>query len=188
MKAILKSLVLTAGVALALGTTGANAATLIATIDDNDCSGVFGQGFANCKIPEAYDADQSPVIAKFNFSDEGFITSQEINTALFPSVDGSEFSVLFTMGTSMGTWTYTPGQDDPAVKFVVAKGGNSFNLFSTTALEDEWYTPENPGGNPAGLSHITFYDTGGDFDVPEPTTLALVGLGLLGAGIVRRRK
>jgi hypothetical protein len=186
MKAILKSLVLTAGVTLALGTTDANAATLIAAMDGNDCAGVFGQGFADCKIPVAYDPDQSPVIAKFNFSDEGQVTSQEINSGLFPSVDGTEFSFD---GPAM-TWTYTPGAGDPTITFFVAKGGPSFNLFQADdELSDTWFTPTNPAnGQPFGLSHLTFYDTGGDFDVPEPMTLALVGLGLLGAGIVRRRK
>ena len=186
MKVFVKSLVLSAGLALTIGATAADAA-LIATIDGNDCAGEFGANFQECKIPAQYDLDQSPVIAKFNFSDTGDITSQQINTALFPSVDGSEFAVTFTMGTWMGTWTYTPGPGDPAVSFVVAKGGPSFNLFD--ALDDEWYTPENPGANRPGLSHITFYDTdGGGGDVPEPMSIALLGLGLLGIGFARRRR
>jgi hypothetical protein len=48
-----------------------------------------------------------------------------------------------------------------------------------------------------GIRFIRFHDTGGtvgisnltyDFDpVPEPTTVALFGLGLVGAGLARRR-
>lgn len=47
------------------------------------------------------------------------------------------------------------------------------------------------GANGYGISHFTlfnFNDPGPDPDpVPEPTTMALFGLGLLGAGVARRR-
>ena len=45
-----------------------------------------------------------------------------------------------------------------------------------------------PGQRPAlGLSHLSFYDTGGGGQVPEPTTLLLLGAGLFAAGFARRR-
>jgi hypothetical protein len=186
MKTFVKSLVVTGGVVLALGTSGASAATLLATLDGNDCAGVFGQGFANCAIPSTYDPDESPVIAKFNFNDAGQVSSQELNTGLFPSVDGTEFSFD---GPAL-TWTYTPGPGDPVISFFVAKGGSAFNLFKADdELSDNWFTPTNPAnGKPYGLSHLTFYDTDGGGDVPEPMALTLVGLGLLGAGLMRRRR
>ena len=59
-------------------------ATLIATIAGNDCAGVFGQGFANCKIPGQYDPNQSPVIIKFTDSWKTYWSSQ---TILNESVD-----------------------------------------------------------------------------------------------------
>lgn len=108
---------------------------------------MFGQGFADCAIPEMYDTDMSPVIAKFDFSDNGQVSNTEINMALFPSVDGSEWSFD---GPAM-TWTYNPGPGDPVISFFVAKGGNAFNLFQV--LEDElsaeWLTPDNASGGPA---------------------------------------
>ena len=36
----------------------------------NDCSGVFGQGFEDCKIPANIDPNESPIIIKFNFNED----------------------------------------------------------------------------------------------------------------------
>jgi hypothetical protein len=192
MKTAVRTLVVATGLAASLGASTANAA-LITTIDGNDCSGVFGQGFANCEIPATYDPTTSPVIAKVEYR-SGTIYRTLVNP-MFPTVDGSEFDIDFTVGTSSGTWTYTPGPGDPTITFFVAKGGPSFNLFKADdELMDDWFTPDNPGGNPSGLSHITFYDTGGEIDpdpdpdVPEPVSVALLGLGLLGAALAQRRR
>ena len=109
----------------------------------NDCSGVFGQGFANCKIPSKFDPNESPIIIKFNFSD-GVPGAIEINSGLFPTIDGSEFSFDFTGDGATGTWTYNPGAGDPGINFFVAKGGPDFNLFSNLGdpLSDDWFTPD----------------------------------------------
>ena len=69
-------------------------ADFIQTFRGNDCSGVFGQGFANCKIPANIDPNESPIIIKFDFGETAYVT--EINSALFPTIDGSEFSFDFT--------------------------------------------------------------------------------------------
>ncbi len=163
-------------------------ADLITTIPGNDCAGAFGQSFPECRIPATFDPNQTPIIIKFDFNDQSVVTTVEINGALFPSIDGDEFSFTFT-GAGTGTWTYTPGADDPAINFFVAKGGPNFNLFSNLddPNSDAWSTPTNPGGNPPALSHLSFYDTTGGGKVPEPTTILLLGAGLFAAGLVRRR-
>ena len=162
-------------------------ADFIQTFEGNDCSGVFGQGFANCAIPANIDPNETPIIIKFDF-DPTTAETIEINSALFPTIDGSEFDFSGTGPT--GTWTYTPGAGDPGINFFVAKGGPGFNLFSNLGdpLTDDWFTPTNPNNQQLyGLSHLSFYDTDGGGDVPEPTTLLLLGAGLFAAGFARRR-
>ena len=185
--------VLTAvGLSLGLAAIAPTAsAALIDTFEGNDCSGVFGQGFANCFIPaDIAPPNGTPIIIKFDF-DPNTPETIEINSALFPTIDGSEFNLGDNPGSS-GTWVYTPGPGDPAINFFVAKGGNFFNLFSNDGdpLTDDWITPTNPNNNqPFGLSHLSFYDTDGNIPkVPEPATLVLLSLGLIGLAVIRRRK
>jgi hypothetical protein len=186
----LKALAITS-VLSAAGALPAQAA-LIGTFEGNDCAGDFGMGFEECRVPEELSGVKggTPVIIKFDFDDNGGVSAVSINSDLFPSIDGDEFSWDFggDGNTGTGTWSYTQGEGDPDISVFVAKGGNAYNLFSTEGdySDVEYFTPNNPSGSPAGLSHLTFYDTNGD--VVEPGTLALLGLGLLGLSLVRRRR
>ena len=206
---------------LAIGFQPAQAVLVSAgDFNDNDCAGYFGIPFGACTIfvPDNGGViELSPVIAKYDMNEAGdTIVKTEVNTALYPTVDGTEFS--FTPGPS-GTWTYTQGTDDPGVRYWVAKAANDFTLFwdvdaadiespcSSTATDQTNYNLaclqaanlvttgywETAGGK--GLSHLTFYDTepvstsngGGEEEVPEPGVLALLGIGLLGGLVARRR-
>ena len=188
--------------------------TLMYNIDgENDCNGYFGtpdiNGFGGCniRVPETGER-LSPVIAKIDVDDEGVETSRDLNTGIFPSITGDEFTITYGDDTSYGTWSYDGAEaPDPNVRYWVAKGGNGFNLFWTVdasatmaggacdgaiftneclaeaknVFSGEWYTP---GGE--GLSHLTFYDTG---EVPVPAAVWLFGSGLLGlVGVARRRQ
>ena len=147
---------------------------------------MFGQGFANCKIPANIDPNETPIIIKFDFGETAYI--DDINSALFPTIDGSD-SVSTSPARLDRDLDIHPGRGRSGINFFVAKGGPDFNLFSNLGdpLTDDWFTPHNPGGNPAGLSHLSFYDTDGGGQVPEPTTLLLLGAGLFAAGFARRR-
>jgi hypothetical protein len=181
--------------------------------NDNDCSGVFGQGFDTCKV------GNSPIIAKGNVASTapgGF--SWQVNS-LFPSVTGGEWSITSTDSGRQGSFVYTPGANDPLITYFVAKLGNDFILYGLVGAlaggqqTGSWNSADagtNPPNWPAtddrcvrnptnqnclpslkmggGLSHLSFYDTRVPVPTPEPTSLALLGLGLLGAGLARRRK
>lgn len=171
------------------GATDAQAAYLhMDSYQGNDCSGVFGQGFENCAI------SGSPIIAKFT-PGEG----AELNNSAFPSVNGAEWSFDSDSPFGTGTWTYSPGANDPSIRYWVAKAGNEFNLFYYTELAGgtladalavttgSWITPLNQQGAPRGLSHISFYDTGRQ-TVSEPTSLALLALSLIGIALTRTNR
>jgi hypothetical protein len=58
---------------------------------------------------------------------------------------------------------------------------SSWNGTETISLTNFWLD----GG---AISHVTIFGGTGTTDVPEPGTFALLGLGLLGLGLARRRK
>lgn len=163
----------------------------------NDCAGYFGNGFSNCVI-----TDSDPIARSIvKFAWDGSFSLSDTST-LFGSIDGSEFSLSFDAQTGKGTWSYTPGEDDPVITFFSAKFANNFILYSADSpTSGEWsYHDGFPNGHQTGsLSHITFYgracvdsecDGGGppaENPMPEPGALALLGIGLFGLGWMRRR-
>jgi hypothetical protein len=118
------------------------------------------------------------------------------------SLGGINFSIVSTTGQS-GTWDLTwSGAGFPvSIDFVVVLKGGSLNfaafLFDnetlaapgTNAPDDPWeITFLNNGGNIPNLSHLSLY--GRDVvhqTIPEPTTMLLLGLGLVGLAGVRRK-
>jgi hypothetical protein len=175
---------------IGLTTLGSAAqAAFVQEFEGSDCAGEFGDP-PNCVVPafpESGIPEPTPLILKIDLNDDGSVA--ELTFGVFDSIDGSEFTLDFgdDGNTGTGTWVYTPGEGDPLIGAYVAKGGDNFNLFSNDGDPNsgDYFTPNNGSGNPAGLSHITFYDT---HDAPVPATLALLGFGLFGLSWMRRNR
>jgi len=199
---IMKRLIYTAA-ALVTGLFAlpASAGLIWHSFEGNDCSGYFGKGEA-CQVfvnDESGEPIQiSPLIAKYEPNGD----VDELNSD-FTSFDGSEITID---GDAVGSWSYIMGEDDPGVRYWAAKAGNGFNLFwyiddanadtcsgdtytlaclnlAEVVTEGTWFTPDEKE-----LSHISFYDSEAPTYVPEPGSIALLGLGMLGLGLARRRR
>ncbi|NWO08302.1 MAG: PEP-CTERM sorting domain-containing protein [Alteromonadaceae bacterium] len=186
-------------VAVGLFALPASAGLIYYEFEGNDCSGYFGKGEA-CQIfidQEDERIEISPLIAKYE--PNGTVDEKNSDYGTF---DGEEISFS---GDATGSWTYTPDPDDPGIRYWSVKAGNGFNLFwyvddandntcsgntytlaclelAEVVTEGTWFTPGEKG-----LSHIAFYNSEPPTYVPEPGSIALLGLGLLGLGLTRRR-
>lgn len=167
----------------------------------NDCAGYYSNpnNFSSCIIYAEDlgqgDGNVSSVIAKYDVEEDEW----EVST-FWPDFDETLINLNGTVEEDAhGSWSYAGDE----ILFWVVKSATGFRVFyfadddtcvdgiasagsfgcMSSALHShsgDWWTISEQG-----ISHITFYN--GEV-VAEPGTLALLGLGLLGMGLRRRRK
>lgn len=112
------------------------------------------------------------------------------------SDEANPFNILYTQNGDTGTWSF-----DSSFWDSYETGAIGFK-FGTGNTPDEWFVYELKDGissgdwefiaglfgKGGGLSHVNLYGIRGSFDVPEPGTLGLMGMGILLLGLSRRRK
>ena len=100
----------------------------------------------------------------------------------------------FDQSNGTGTWSFDSSLWDSYANLAIGfkfGTGNKANEWFVYSLQDlvssgtwEFF---NMGGTGGGLSHLVLY-ANGERTVPEPGTLALLGLGLAGLGFAKRRR
>jgi len=156
----------------------------------SDCWGAFEGNNSNAANPIQIGTSLFSELAKIDVGEAG--APDELS--------GSDIGLAMTgQGTASGTWSFNAGAVDGDF-LVVLKAANKpgFGVWQfagnpdNTSFSGSWLIAWTVGGGPdpssPALSHISIYGTEATTTVPEPGTLATLGLGLLGLALGARRR
>ena len=117
-----------------------------------------------------------------------------LNSAAGAGYTNVSADYVLSFNAGAGTWSFSASAWDDYAELAIGF------KFGTGGHPDEWFVYSlqdlvssgdfdffNIGGTGGGLSHIVLY-AGEERTVPEPGTLALLGLGLAGMGFATRRR
>ena len=138
-------------------------------------------------LPDQVNEDQMFGFTDWIFGEKAFDDAEEIDVGF--EVDGNG---------KMGTWLLDGSiWELYANVLLILKGGSGNTtppfyvgyLIEEGSTSGSYLSPFSNNGRPKDISHLTVYVRGdGDTQVPEPTTLALIGLGLVGIAYLRARR
>jgi hypothetical protein len=124
------------------------------------------------------------------------VSSSKVDFPNTSSPAGSDFTLFmtYTDGNKSGTWaTFSSAVAPPGaalVDFYVVKGAHEFALYQVSpgASWGTWNVANlrTQRGNIPEISHFSGYDPP-TTSVPEPTTMLLLGFGLIGLAGIRRK-
>jgi hypothetical protein len=131
--------------------------------------------FGNWSTVNAQNTDGTGNAAAAGFSGGGF-RNETLDTGWFSSNSASLLTSLFGSLTSTGAITFRIQDSDPGDQFYDFTQGLSVNVINV-GQGPVVAPPTVPGGGTGGTGET----------VPEPTTVALLGLGMLGFAASRRK-
>jgi hypothetical protein len=127
----------------------------------------------------------------FGVSDVAYLGRYDGKSSTFtPESILSGTGAFFTITggtTSSGTWEFDPGNTDYVIYAVEVSTSGKADLYAVTPPSNSgsWDTNDIDGHN---LSHLDFYARVVTHKAPEPISLFLMGGGLAGLQLVRRKK